>query len=81
MFTVLFLKNQIRFGLLPVNVECFILLQMNWTSYFTWMFEDIDAVDLDFAERDSSILIVNRDYLTAIFKLIASTPPYVVGRK
>ncbi|XP_065222388.1 endothelin-converting enzyme homolog isoform X2 [Planococcus citri] len=51
---------------------------MNWTMYFMWMFEDIESVELDFEDRDQTILIVNREYLTAIFKLLANTPPYVM---
>lgn len=43
------------------------------------MFEDIPDVELDFEDRDREIVLMDREYLIEIMKLIANTPPYVIG--
>ncbi|XP_069692640.1 neprilysin-11-like isoform X2 [Periplaneta americana] len=51
-------------------------MQVNWTEYFTLMFEDVENVTLDL-EKDT-IMVTNPQYLRNLFILLSVTPNKVL---
>ncbi|KAJ4446787.1 hypothetical protein ANN_13485 [Periplaneta americana] len=48
-------------------------LMLNWTEYFTLMFEGVENVTLDL-EGEDKIVVTNANYLRDLAKLLAETP-------
>lgn len=53
-------------------------LQLNWTEYFTLMFEGIENVTLDL-EGEDKVVVTNAEYLKSLAKLLSETPSKTVG--
>lgn len=53
--------------------------QIDWKVYFEEMFKG-SSVHFNLRPDDKLILVPDQDYLVSIFKLLAKTPPHIIGK-
>jgi hypothetical protein len=73
-----------RWAVAPVNFHAAStacsLPQLNWTEYFTLIYEGIENVTLHLEGGEDKIVVTNADYLKSLMKLLSETPSKTLGK-
>lgn len=63
----------------PARANITVLFQINWKQFLKSIFEGIVNIDVHVDGQDSTIIVSHLEYMKSIFKLLAETPPQVIG--